>query len=277
MDVSIVVPFHNEQAHIERCIESLLSQDYPRERYEVVFVDNNSTDGSADIIRRHAGVRLLSEPKPGSYAARNAGVAASTGTIVAFTDSDCSPDRSWVTAITRELATPDTVVVQGRVRFATESTLLSLLADYENAKAAYVFSGTNPAIYYGYTNNLAVKRRAFVDAGPFEEVQRGADVIFVHRVIEAYAPRAIRFSADMCVRHWEIDTARAWFKKLRIYGRSIRRYGDIVRARPLSSADRSRIFQATMRAGNYPWYRSALLIGLLAVGASAYECGRIAR
>jgi glycosyltransferase involved in cell wall biosynthesis len=277
MDVSIVVPFHNEQAHIERCIESLLSQDYPRDRYEIVFVDNNSTDGSAEIVRRYSRVRLLSERKAGSYAARNAGVAASTGDILAFTDSDCSPDRSWLTTITRELAVPDTLVVQGRVRFARESAPLSLLADYENAKAAYVFLGTNPAIYYGYTNNLAVRRGAFADAGPFEEVQRGADVIFVHRVIEAYTPRAIRFSADMCVRHWEIDTARAWFEKLRIYGRSITRYGDVVRAHPLSSVDRWRVLRATIRAGQYPWYRSALLIGLLVTGAIAYESGRIAR
>jgi glycosyltransferase involved in cell wall biosynthesis len=51
MDISIVVPFHNEEKHIERRIQALLALDYPRDRYEIIMVDNNSNDRSAEIVR----------------------------------------------------------------------------------------------------------------------------------------------------------------------------------------------------------------------------------
>jgi glycosyltransferase involved in cell wall biosynthesis len=274
MDISVIVPFHNEEKHIERCIGALRSQNYPRNRYEIVMIDNGSTDGSAGIVRRYSDVRLLSESTPGSYAARNRGVAETTGKILAFTDSDCSPNPDWLSTICRELSAPGVRLVLGRQRFGVESPSLALLEDYDAAKAAFVFSSGRSQIYYGYTNNLAVHRSTFLTAGPFQKWMRGADVIFVHRIVDEYSPAAIKYSPDMCIVHWEIDTVGTWLRKMRIYGRSFRRYGDVAHCRPLSSTDRRRVLEATIRQGRYPWYRSAWLIALLSAGVVAYESGR---
>src|SRR5438477_11590109 len=93
MDISVIVPFYNEEGYVEQCVQALLSQDYPKERYEVILVDNNSSDRSADIVRRYPGITLLPEGLHGDFAARNRCLAAATGKPVAITAPNCARDR----------------------------------------------------------------------------------------------------------------------------------------------------------------------------------------
>ena len=279
MQISVVVPFHNVEAYIGACLEALVSLEYPRDRYEIILVSNNSTDGSADVVRRYPCVRLLSESTPGAYAARNRGIAAASGEIVAFTDSDCAPRPDWLARIADAMQAPRVQLVQGSQRFARESPALALLSDYESAKAEYVFSSGRPEIYYAYTNNMAVRRSALervarAGRGPFAELLRGGDVVFMHDVIREYSCAAIRYRDDIRVRHLEITSASEWFRKMRIYGESYRGYRRIVETRPLDTRERLRIFRAASTKGRYSPSTSAFLLGLLAVGAGAYELGR---
>lgn len=274
MHISVIVPFHDSEEFIEDCIRALLSQRYPRDCFEVIMVDNNSTDRSAAIVRQYPQIRLLSESKPGAYAARNRGVLESKGAIFAFTDSDCAPTTDWLQKIWEAMDSPEVSLVLGRQRFARESVGLSILADYEAARAAHIFSGIRKEIYFGYTNNLAVRRTVFDTVGPFEEWLRGADTIFVHRVIEAYSCAAVCYSPGMFLRHLEVTNARIWFRKMHIYGQSSRRYGRRVQTRPLSGRDRLQVLRATIRANGYSSGRSLLLIVLLSIGLVSFQLGR---
>ncbi len=274
MRVSVVVPFHNSAAFIDACVKALVSQRFPRDAFEIIMVDNNSTDGSAEIVRRYPGVVLLAETTPGSYAARNRGVREARGAIVAFTDSDCAPGPDWLATIRAATADPGVALVQGRCSLGSESPPLAVLGDYEAQKAAYVFAGDRTDIYYGYTNNMAVRRDVFDRVGPFQEWMRGADVMLVHRVLDAYSCGAVTYASDMWVRHLEVDSVATWLRKMHIYGRSFRRYGDMVRRRPLTRADRWRVLRATIRDNHYAPGRSLLLIGLLSIGLISYELGR---
>src|SRR5690349_17695325 len=96
--VSVVVPVRNGAHVLEACLRALLSQDYPRERYDVLVVDNGSADGSPEIASR-MGVRTLFEPMAGAGPARNRGVQAAETELVAFTDSDCEPHSGWLRAL----------------------------------------------------------------------------------------------------------------------------------------------------------------------------------
>lgn len=89
---SVIVPFWNAGRYVRRCIESLLSQSLPQSEYELLFIDNNSTDGSDQVVAAFPAVRLLREAKQGSYAARNRGLAEARGEILVFTDPDCAVD-----------------------------------------------------------------------------------------------------------------------------------------------------------------------------------------
>ena len=99
MRVSVIVAFLNEEPYLEQCLQALLGQDFPREEYEVIFVDNGSRDGSAEIVRRYPDVHLMEEQRPGHYAARNTGLAVARGELIAFTDGDCAPSRGWLRQI----------------------------------------------------------------------------------------------------------------------------------------------------------------------------------
>lgn len=85
-DVSVIVPVHNGEAFLAEALASVLAQDYPR--FEVIVVDDGSSDASAAIALAHPGVRFLRQDQRGPAAARNAGVAASQGRYLAFVDAD---------------------------------------------------------------------------------------------------------------------------------------------------------------------------------------------
>ena len=87
MKISVIVPVRNNEEMIGDCIESLLAQDYPKEDYEIIVVDNNSTDKTTDIIKKYP-VKYLHEEKTGRGIARNTAVKTAFGEIIAFTDSD---------------------------------------------------------------------------------------------------------------------------------------------------------------------------------------------
>ncbi len=274
LDVSVVVPFHNEEKHIEGSIQSLLALDYPKDRYEVIFVNNNSTDRSVEIVERYPEVRLLHETTVGDFAARNRGVRASRGSIIAFTDSDTAPFPDWIRRMVDGLSDPEAQLLLGNLRFAPDSKPLALLAAYEHEKNRYIFSGDVKEIYYGYTCNLVVRRAVFEELGLFPPVFRNADVVLVRRVVDAFGCAAARYAEDVSVRRLEVSSVRDYVTKQHVYGRDFGRYGTIANARPLDNAERLRVFRRTVRSQGHSVFGAALLFGLLLVGAASYEFGR---
>jgi glycosyltransferase involved in cell wall biosynthesis len=272
--VSVILPVYNAERYIEDCIKALLMQSYPEDYYEIIAIDNNSTDDSTKIIKRYPNIKLLMEHKQGSYAARNQCIAEAKGEIIAFTDSDIVVSTDWLRNVVSAISRPETMVVLGRCRFATDSLILSMMADYEAEKAAYACSSDDEHIYYGYTNNMAARANLFKKLGPFLEIDRGADVIFVRRVVDEYSCSAVCYSPDVRVRHLEITSIWDYYQKRYIYGKSYKKYHDIKSARPLNSAERLQVFKATWQKNKYSLLKLSLLFFILAVGAVYYELGR---
>lgn len=98
--ISVVVPVYNGEESIAACIESLLAMEYPKNKVEFLVVDNHSTDRTRAIIDQYP-VIALSEPQRGPSAARNAGIRAARGEIIAFTDADCQVCSRWAHEIER--------------------------------------------------------------------------------------------------------------------------------------------------------------------------------
>lgn len=94
--VSVVVPVYNGEKDISLCLEFLLSLNYPKNKFEIIVVDNNSTDRTTEIVRQFP-VKLLEEKQiQSSYAARNKGIREAKGELIAFTDADCIVDKNWL-------------------------------------------------------------------------------------------------------------------------------------------------------------------------------------
>jgi glycosyltransferase involved in cell wall biosynthesis len=271
--VSVIVPVHNAVQFLKTCLDSLHAQTYPRDSFEILVVDNNSTDGSDAVAAAYEGVRLLREPKQGAYSARNCGVAAASGEILAFTDPDCEANPRWLEKATGGLSGPAGIVLGDR-RPASESRYLSLLADYEAEKGAWVAEQAVPEIYYGHTNNMAVRRFVFDRLGPFPERMRGGDTVFVRRAVDTFGCEVVRYVPEMVVRHLEIAGVRSYYKKRLVYGASNESLRAATPFRPLSGRERWRVFMATVRKRRYSLWRALQLLAVLVPGAFLYEWAR---
>lgn len=275
--VSVLVPFHGNAPHIERCIAAILAQDVPPDRYETILIDNGSRDGSRDRARRFARVQVVDEAKRGAYAARNRGIAVARGEVLLFTDVDCVPDRAWMRHHLDAIAEPGVDVVLGPRRPACDTTPLRLMMLYEETKAAVVFGGADRARYYGYTNNMAVRTRTLVELGGFDEVLRGADSVFVRRVVDRHGTEAVRYRREAAVTHLEIRTLRHWYAKHAIYGRSNQRNSRrTVTCRPLSMGMRWRTYRTAVREHGLGTANAVLLLAILVGGGLSHEAGRLA-
>jgi len=212
VDVSVVMPVYNGEATITRAVSAVLGQDYPADRYEVVVVDNASTDRTPHLLGAFGPrVRVVREATPGASAARNAGVRAARHAHIAFIDADCIPDLSWLTELVRAATKPGAAdLVGGRIvahepRSAVE-TFVETTMDQERAICLY----RPPS---AVTANLMARRDLLCALGLFDEsLRRGQDVDLSYRAhfelgaTFHYAERAV-------VRHINPRTIPALFRK----------------------------------------------------------------
>lgn len=272
--ISVVVPIYNEERHLRACAEALLQQDYPRDRHEILMVDNNSVDCSAEIVASLPGIVLLSEPVQGDFAARNRGIAHARGEILAFTDADTAPAPDWLRQIARAFEDPGVGVVVGQLVFAGHSRLLALLEAYEADKADYVFGTEDREIYFGYTCNMAARRALFDGLGPFEHIQRNADVVFIRRAVDRFGTGVAAYARSARVLRLEVASVRNYFGKQMVYGSDYPRYAEMASARPLRAKERLEVFRRVLRGRRHSTSEAVALFGTLAVGALCYDLSR---
>lgn len=169
--VSVVVPVYNRADLLGPCLASLMRQTYPRERYEIIVVDDGSTDGSSErtleLARGWKGsLRLVRQVNGGPASARNAGARDSEADVIAFTDSDCVADPDWLDGLISALAPADAAGVGGPIRNAAPRTWVGT---YLDAAAFYRHRVRGDRVDYLITGNAAFRRHAFWDVGGFVE------------------------------------------------------------------------------------------------------------
>jgi glucosyl-dolichyl phosphate glucuronosyltransferase len=120
MDVSVVVPTYNRNQLLAHTLSSLKQQEAGEIRYEVIVVDNDSSDDTPAVVARFReswpNLRYFREPRRGVSHARNTGIGAAHADIIAFTDDDVEPHRTWVAAIKQAFdAHPEVDCIGGRI------------------------------------------------------------------------------------------------------------------------------------------------------------------
>jgi glycosyltransferase involved in cell wall biosynthesis len=197
----VIVPVWNDAERLEECLRALEGQTYPGQLYEVVVVDNDSEESVGPIVARYNHARSIHESRPGSYAARNAGLAHARGEVIALTDADCLPASDWIEkGVARLTRGGRRSVIAGRVEiFPRTSQRPNAVEQYEAlfalAQRAFV-----SRYKFGATANLFAWRDAFAQAGPFlAEVKSGGDLEWGRRV-GAYGYR-MEYADEICVRH----------------------------------------------------------------------------
>lgn len=198
--LSVIVPVWNGADQIGPCLEALRTQDAPVGSFEVIVVDNGSTDTTAEIARTFAGVIVAQEPLPGSYRARNVGVALARGEWLLFTDADCIPHQDWVrSALQASVAHPDAGVIGGRVTTFRADGGNAACADFDDLFSLDQERNIRVAGKC-ITANWLCRKEVLLTVGGFDaDLKSGGDVECSRRITAAGYP--IVYAPEMQVRH----------------------------------------------------------------------------
>ncbi len=164
--VSVIIPAYNAEKTIGRCLDSLFMQDYGGE-FEVIVVDDGSTDSTPNIVSKYERVRLIRQANAGPAAARNKGALNAKGDIILFTDSDCSPEGNWITEMIKPFVMDkDTAGVKGRYKTRQkEITARFVQSEYEDK---YSHMQGYKYIDFIDTYSAAFKRKIFLEADGYD-------------------------------------------------------------------------------------------------------------
>lgn len=214
--VSVVVPARNALATLGNCLNSILKGEYPPQRREIVVVHTPSRDRTADLIARFP-VRCVTEPRRGLAHARNRGIAAARGDVVAFLDADCYASRSWLAELMRGFADDRIAAVAGEVvAFPPRTAVERYTAVRKPLWLEWVRCRRRPWFLFG---NAAVRREALERVGGFDPRFKGGseDIDYCWRFAEAGFH--VAYSRKAIALHRHRTTKRELFRQHLGYGR----------------------------------------------------------
>lgn len=211
--VSIIIPVFNDAARLRLCLATLEKQTYPQRNYEVIVIDNGSDKDQdiAPVVAEFGQAKIAQELTPGSYVARNKGIAIAQGEIIAFTDSDCIPASDWLEKGVKHLMTiPNCGMVVGRIEVFFENPnqptsieLYQSLTAFNQEKRLNKFHG-------GATANVFTRRDVIERVGVFDSSLKSfGDFEWGKRVFIAGYKQI--YASDTLVKH----PARSSWKQLK--------------------------------------------------------------
>jgi glycosyltransferase involved in cell wall biosynthesis len=220
--VAVVIPIYNGEADLPDLLDCLRSQTYPAHLVEYLLVDNGSDDRTLALLQAHPFIQALRETQiQSSYAARNTGIRAATGSIIAFTDADCRPQPQWLAELVQPFIDPAVGLVAGEIKALPGDTLLERYADrHETLSQKHTLA--HPFCPYGQTANLAVRRAIFAQVGLFRPyLTTGGDADMCWRILRQENTRwQLKFSPDAIVQHRHRATLAELQSQWQRYGRS---------------------------------------------------------
>ncbi len=219
--ISVVICAYNAGATIEPCLASLRALHYPG--FEVIVVDDGSTDATGPAADAAAAAdrrfRVIHQPNMGLSAARNVGLAAATGEIVAYTDADCIVDPDWLAQLARAFARTGAAAVGGLNIPEVGGSRVAACIAAAPGWPTHVLVDDEVAEHIPGCN-MAFRRDALVAIGGFDATYRtaGDDVDVCWKLLDR--GDVIRFTSAAFVWHVARRSIRAYLRQQRGYGRA---------------------------------------------------------
>ncbi|CAN5384918.1 N/A [soil metagenome] len=207
---SVIIPVYNNWDQLQLCIDALENQSFEKDEFEIIVVDNASPKKMPDGFRAPENMRIEYEAEPGSYSARNRGAEFATGTYLAFTDSDCIPDKDWLRNAAKLFEDSGCDSIGGEIKiFRAE----------DGRKHAYIYES-----YHAFkqkqwvpegkscTANHFVKKQLFEAVNGFDTtLKSGGDWEFSKRCVNR--GYSMEYGEDVVVMHPSRKNLKAMMKK----------------------------------------------------------------
>lgn len=219
--VSVIIPVYNDPFRLQKCLQALEEQTYPKSLYEVIVIDNGSDESITPVVAPFRQVKTGYETQRGSYAARNKGISVAQGEVVAFTDSDCIPASDWIEkGVLKLLRTPNCGIVGGKVELFCKDP------DHPTAAELYEMFIGKPLDQkervekelFAVTANLFTFKKVFEQVGYFDKkLESGGDKKWGRQVVSCRYE--LIYAADVHVAHPARHSFAQVIARVRRYGR----------------------------------------------------------
>lgn len=284
---SIIIPTCNREPQLQACLRSLFSLDYPRDRFEVIVVDDGSDRSPETIVleaKKTLQVTMVVQKNEGPASARNTGAGQARGPYLAFTDDDCLPDPAWLRALAARFnRCPDCCIggksinaLPANIYASTSQLLVDYLVSYYNTvpgKAVFLTS-----------NNLALPKKPFLDIGGFDtSFPRAAaeDREFCDRWLSHGHP--IFYAPEVRIFHAHAMGMRRFWRQHYTYGSSALRFHRIracrnsteIRLEPPAFYGNLLIYPFRKERGAAAFVKTLLLVLSQAANAAGFFVQRI--
>jgi glycosyltransferase involved in cell wall biosynthesis len=213
--VSVIIPVYNDSEMLKTCLKALNNQTYPKNRYEVIIVDNGSDENIKKIINNFSSVVITKENYPSLHAARNKGISIAKGEVLAFTDADCIPSKDWIEkGVKRILSLPNCGLVAGKIRLFFKNPKKKTAAELFEKISAFPQKEYIKKWKFGATANVFTTKKIIDDIGVLDgTLKSGADFEWGKRIFAA--KYKLIYANDVCVAHPARYSLSQIYKKYR--------------------------------------------------------------
>ena len=194
--ISVIIPSYNSEKTIQRTIEALLNQKFPKNNYEIIIVDDGSSDQTVNVAREYP-VKVFPLPHNGPAYARNFGAKKSRGNVILFTDSDCVPDKNWIKNMVEPFEDKEVVGVSGTYKTLNKESFIARFGGYEIDQRHEKMAKQKTIDFIG-TFSAGYRKNIFLKFGGFDtrfKTSSGEDPELSYRIAKAGLKQVFKPSA----------------------------------------------------------------------------------
>ena len=220
--VSIIIPVRNVGKIIGQCLEGLNNLNYPKDKYEIIISDSESTDDTRAIVKKYGAI-FVSTPKRSVCAGRNEGFRAAKGEIIAFSDADCVMDKNWIINCLKYFENPAIGAVGGPNITPADDTAFAKAVGFVFDQAIFSAGSIHGRILNKTKEvksipgcNVIYKREAMDKVMPMDESLLEAEDYVTNQKIRGLGYKLL-YTPDTIVWHYRRPNPKRFFKQIYRY------------------------------------------------------------
>lgn len=234
--ISVIIPVRNEEKNIAFLLNALSQQTYPKDFFEIIVVDDFSTDSTAETVKNYSLPNLvlvqpdISSELSSKKKAIEAAIKKARGELIVTTDADCIPTSSWIETINKFYVKNDAAFIAAPVKFSHNKSFLQLFQSLDFLTLQGITAASVSANFHSMCNgaNLAYKKDAFQNVNGFEGIDKvatGDDMLLMHKIWKKYPGKTFYLKSKEAIvtsqpmRSWKnfFMQRKRWASKALVY------------------------------------------------------------